>query len=1178
MTEHQLPPGFMVIHSNQPELLRQLVVNWMKTHPLNPLEDEVILVQSNGVAQWLKQALAADVSESFDSGCGIAAALQVTLPSRFIWRAYRAVLSQNQIPETSAFDKPLLIWRLMRLLPQLAETEGYEPLRRFLRQDDDLRKRYQLAERLADLFDQYQVYRADWLETWARGQNVMLDYHGTSTPLPAEQIWQPMLWRALQNDVGAASNTSRAAVHERFLDAIANLELRPEKLPRRVILFGLSSLPKQALEVLLGISRWTQVILCVNNPCEHYWANILTDKDYFRREQRRHQPKPGMPDQIKEDELHLHAHPLLAAWGKQGRDYIALLDEMDSPSQYQKLFADNGQRIDLFESHGSDCLLNQLQDDIRELRSVSESRSAWPAIDPALDQSIRFHVVHSPQREVEVLHDQLLAAFDADPTLKPREIIVMVPDINQYAPHIQAVFGQVAVSDDRHIPYTIADQGKRQQAPLVYALEFLLGINESRLAVSDILDLLNVPALRQRFGITEADLPLLQQWIAQANIRWGLNGEHRDNLDINLHTGKEQNTWLFGLKRMLLGYVVGSDPTGRSENDWHEIEPYGEIAGLDAALVGPLAQLLTQIERLLQVFSTPAPPAAWADRLRNLLLDFFEATDTDESYLLLQLQTALEQWLIACEDAGLSETLPLSVVRDFWLSQIDQGGLSQRFFAGSLTFATLMPMRAIPFRRIYLLGMNDGDYPRIFTAMDFDLMARDYRPGDRSRREDDRYLFMEALLSAREHLHISWVGRSIHDNSERPPSVLVSQLRDHIAACWPLVEKYKEKSLLDALTVEHRLQAFSKDYFDKTNELFTYAREWRPATVITSNAVIDTVLSPQVFEAPVNLGQLIAFMKDPVKTFMRERLGVFYEIEDLTAKDQEPFAVDALSQWAMQDELIQVRLDAKRRGEEESAAVQRQLDRLHRQGLLPIGTAGNMTQQQLKEPLDQLFELYDAACQAWPNASEDEDIIFTHTVEGQAIEIQGRLCQLFSNGEQRCRIEIISSNLIKNNAYRHDKLIPAWVQHLAGHLDGQAMTTQLIGKNGQVILRPLQPEHAKQHFIALIEAYVVGLRSPLPYAAQTGLTWLARQGNEFNGPLEQYLSDQAIAAAQKCYEGDDYSPGEREKNAYLQRIFPSFECLWSEGDFSVWVARLLMPLRDHVGEKADKSQANGGKA
>ncbi|WP_029646819.1 exodeoxyribonuclease V subunit gamma [Methylomicrobium lacus] len=1177
MTDSQLTPGFMIIHGNQPELLRQVIVSWMKAHPLDPLEDEVILVQSNGIAQWLKQALAADESASLTGGCGIAAALQTLLPSRFVWQAYRAVIGKDAVPDASPFDKPLLVWRLMRLLPRLTQEKGYEPLARFLSQDSDQRKRYQLAERLADLFDQYQVYRADWLAAWAEGRNILIDYQASQTPLYEEQVWQPMLWRALQADVGDGSHTSRAAVHQRFLVLASGLARRPDDLPRRVIVFGLSSLPKQSLEVLMAISQWTQVVLCINNPCEHHWTNILTEKDFLRRIGR-HTKKPTLPENLKEEELHFHAHPLLAAWGKQGRDYISLLDEMDEPGKYRQLFAEIGQRIDLFGPHGEGCLLNQLQDDIRDLRPMSESRHQWPPVDPQRDPSIRFHVTHSPQREVEVLHDQLLAALDADPSLKPREIIVMVPDINQFAPHIQAVFGQLNPADKRYIPYSIADLGKRHQAPLVYSLELLLGIDQSRLAVSEVLDLLNVPAVRKRFNIEESDLLLLHQWIAQANIRWGLHARHRQSLGINFDY--EQNTWTFGLKRMLLGYAVGVDPTGRQANDWNDIEPYGDVAGLDAALAGPLAHLLTKIEALLQTFAKPVAPAEWGERLRNLLLDFFESTDNDETYLLLQLQTSLEQWVDACENAALTEPLTLPVVRDYWLSQIDQGGLSQRFFAGSLTFATLMPMRAIPFRRIYLLGMNDGDYPRTHPAMDFDLMAKDYRLGDRSRREDDRYLFLEALLSAREHLHISWVGRSIHDNTERPPSVLVSQLRDHIATCWRLEESAGGKKLLEALTIEHRMQPFSKDYFggnQAKSSLFTYAREWRPtqATRAASAKSSTASLALPVFDVPVSLDQLIGFMKDPVKTFFRERLGVYYELDDLTSEDQEPFSIGPLAQWALQNELIQVRLDAKRQGKSESESVQRQLARVRRQGILPTGSVTELLQEWLAEPLDAMFDQYETACQAWPMPLEDEDIAFEHTVNGQMLKIQGRLTQLFADAEQaRCRIEINTSNLIENKTYRRDRLISAWIQHLAGHLDGQPLTTHLIGKNGQVVLRPLDPEWATRCFKDLIEAYVAGLCFPLPFAPKTALAWLAKGGKGFSGPLNECRSD-AVVAAKKTYEGNHKSPGEAANNPYLQRIYPTLDSLWSDGDFTVWAERLLSPLDENVGKKAETDQGAG---
>lgn len=1174
MTHTPLTPGFMVIHGNQPELLRQLLVDWLKAYPLAPLENEIMLVQSNGIAQWLKQALAEDEGCE-GGGFGIATAIELTLPSRFIWKAYRAVLGRAEIPTMSPFDKSLLTWRLMRLLPQIQQQAVYAPLQRFLRQDDDLKKRFQLAERLADLFDQYQVYRADWLAAWAGQRDVLLDYHGVERPLAAEQAWQPALWRALQQDVGVANQTSRAAVHQRFLQAAAELSDRPVGFPRRLIVFGISALPKQALDVLQTIARWTQVVLCVNNQCEHFWGNILTEKEYWRTASKRHTLKSGMPETIPTEELHCHAHPLLAAWGKQGRDYIALLEELDQPVQYQDLFEAQGQRIDLFDSPGDGCLLNQLQDDFLNLRPLVETQQQWPAVDPAVDQSVRFHICHSPQREVEVLHDQLLAALDADSSLKPREIIVMVPDINLYAPHIQAVFGQIEPTDDRYMPFSIADIGKRQHSPLIAALEGLLTLNESRLPVSEVLDWLNVPALRQRFCIDEADLSLLQHWISEANIRWGLNSEHRQALVLHSTENPAPNTWQFGLQRMLLGYAVGSDTTGRSDNAWNDIEPYADIAGLDAALLGSLSQLYHALDNLLSALSQPKAPADWADCLLQLLQDFFQPTGTEERYLLLQLQESLQAWLEACHDAQFDEPLPITVVGDYWLSQIDQSGLSQRFLGGSLTFATLMPMRAIPFRRIYLLGMNDGAYPRIMPPLDFDLMAGDYRPGDRSRREDDRYLFLEALLSAREHFSISWVGRDIHDNSGRQPSVLVSQLRDHLRNGWRLENSEEPDQLLSALTVQHRLQPFSVAYFDgRDSRLFTYAREWRTAP--SASPAVDHELAAPVFDAPLGLFALASFLRDPAKTFLRERLGVNYDLQDLAVEDQEPFALDPLENWALQDELIRTRLDAKQQEQDEAEAVKRQLTRFQRQGALPGGAFGTIQQTKLEEPLDALFEAYDEACRGWRERLPVLEIAFSHEVDGQILQVQDSLSDMFENlAGERCCLQIVSSNLLEKNGYRLDKVLGAWVYHLAGHLSGQPMTTLLISKNGNVTIKPLKPEEAEKHFTQLLKAYVAGLRQPTPLAAKTGFSWLSKQSDVVQGPLEQ-CDPKAAEAARQSYEGGYNSKGEMGHNPYLQRLFPSFEALWSDGAFSQACIELLKPLRDCVGESGKSKPGKSG--
>ena len=1175
MTTPSLPPAFMALHSHHPEALRDLVLGWTARHPLAPLEDEWVLVQSNGVAQWLKMALAAPVGQG---GSGVAAALRTELPARFIWQAYRAVLGAGGVPAVSPFDKPQLVWRLMRLLPTLLDEEVFAPLRRFLADDDDCRKRHQLAERLADLFDQYQVHRADWLAGWALGdgqQDKIATSRGGVVPVPDALRWQPRLWRALLADVGPrAAASSRVDVHRRFLEAVQGWQGdRPAGLPRRLVVFGISSLPPQSLAVLAALSRWMQVLVCVHNPCAHDWSHTVADKDLLRAPRRRQQRRPGGEGEIADEALHLHAQPLLAAWGKQGRDFIRLLDAHDDPEAYAPRFAALGGRVDCFDANGGVTLLRQLQDDIRDLRPLAETRATWPPVRPQADASIRFHIAHGPLREVEVLHDQLLAAFAADPGLQPREVIVMVPDIAAYAPHVQAVFGLPDRGDARHIPFTLADRGQRHHDPLLGALERLLGLPESRLAVSDVLALLEVPALRARFGIDEAQLPLLRRWVKAANVRWGLHAEQRSRL--GLPPDLARNTWDFGLQRMLLGYAVGQGEA------WEGSVPMDEVGGLDAALLGPLSRLLGALERCWRQLCEPATPADWGDRLRALLQQFFLAEDGPDGFTLLRLGAALHDWQDACQAAALDQLLPLAVVREHWLAQIDAGGFNPPFLAGAVTFATLTPMRAIPFRFVALLGMNDGDYPRSRPPTDFDLMAGDWRPGDRSRREDDRYLFLEALLSARDRLHISWVGRSIRDNQQRPPSVLVSQLRDHLAAGWRLVGDDQPRAqagaaLLAALTLAHRLQPFNPAYFTAGGDerLFSYAREWRAGPADPGPAVDPPAagLPDGGWKGLLTLALLSGFLKDPVRAFFQRRLAIRFEADDPVGDDQEPFALDALENWQLQDELIQVQQAALAAGEPRQAALDAQLDQMALRGELPAGQFGALAQAGLAEPMQKMFDAYARALTAWPQACPDEPLDHLPAGFAEPLRLQDWLGGMRRNAQgERGRLLLDSGSLVRNNQYRHDKLIPFWVAHLAGHLAGEPLTTVVISKAGQVTFSPLDPLLVRQCWAALLGAWQTGHRSPLPLALGCGFDWLGQGGSSAEMP--EAVAWAAREAARRRYE--DHEPefgtfGERDGNAYLARAFPDFAALWSGGQFAVWADALLRPLMD-----APKTQANG---
>ena len=1136
-----LHPGFMIVHGNRLDDLRSLVVNWMRRYPLAPLENEIALVQSNGIAQWLKLALAEDPQEDDLGGCGIAAAIDVQLPGSFMWQLYRKVLGRDEIPEVSLLDKAPLTWRLMRLLPELIERPHFEPLRRFLTDDGDLRKRYQLAERLADLFDQYQVYRADWLKDWAAGNHVLNTARGERKPLAPGNRWQAELWRALLEDVGEQGMAqSRAGVHQRFIERINSLEQPPAGLPSRVIVFGISSLPAQALEALAGLARFSQVLLCVHNPCRHHWADIVADKDLLRHQYKRQQRKQGMPLQLDDESLHQHAHPLLAAWGKQGRDYINLLDSYDDPGSYQGAFSEG--RIDLFSEGHPTTLLNQLQDDILELRPLAETRQLWPEVDLTKDRSVRFHVAHSPQREVEILHDQLLARFSADPTLRPRDVIVMLPAIDTYAPHIRAVFGQLQRNDPRYIPFTLTDQGQRGRDPLLIALEHLLKLPDSRFAVSEVLDLLDVPALRARFGIRESDLPTLHRWIEGAGIRWGLNAEQRATL--GLPEGLEQNSWRFGLRRMLLGYAVGMG------EGCDGIEPYDEIGGLDAALIGPLVALLDALDVACQVLSQPATAAQWGERLHALLQVFFLAEGEHDEFLLMQLQELRDGWLEVCEGVGLQDLLPLTVVREAWLSGLDQGKLSQRFLAGSVNFCTLMPMRAIPFRVVCLLGMNDGDYPRAQQPLDFDLMASDYRPGDRSRREDDRYLLLEALLSARDQLYISWVGRSIRDNSERPASVLIGQLRDHLAAGWRLAgvgdDPQAGEQLLHALTQEHPLQPFSPRYFQKGSALFSYAHEWQLLHRQADEAALpEPGLPPYASDEALTLTQLQDFLRHPVRHFFSQRLKVFFEALEAPTPDEEPFVLDALQRYSASESLLGA---AMADPEQAERALQAQARRLQACGVLPLAGFGEILQAELIQPLPDLLQRHRQLLQRWPSVVEGALPIHfqqgSHRLEGWL----GRVYQ--ADNQSLLSITTVPNTISAGRTLKWHRLIASWVMHLAACAAGYPLHSALLASDITLLLDPLPQAQAAELLGHLLVSRQAAMNAPLPVAAKTAFAWLAQDD-----------PDKALAAAMRAYEGDGRNSfGERSESLALARQFRDFSALSADETFEGWCETLYRPL------------------
>ncbi|MGK5023611.1 exodeoxyribonuclease V subunit gamma [Janthinobacterium sp. RB2R34] len=1117
-----ITPGLLILHGNQLEHLRAAVFQWLRNHPLAPLETDIFLVQSNGVAEWLKIALAEEM--------GVCAATHIALPARLLWESYRSMLGRERVPRISPFDKSPLTWRLMRLLPSLLAEPVFAPLRYFLA-DGDCERRLQLAERLADLFDQYQVYRADWLADWAAGRNVLKTARGEAIALKEDQLWQPQLWRAVNADVEVFErDTGRADIHDAFLAAIAAGELPAGKLPRRVVLFGVSALPYQTLQALAALARHTQVVLAVPNPCQYYWGDIIEGRDLLRASYKRQQQRNGQDlAQLPLEALHAHSHPLLASWGRQGRDFIRMLDEFDEQAHAEG--RDDSLRIDLFGEEQGVTLLQQVQVAIRELRPLLEHEQVPPEVE---DRSIEFHVAHSVQREVEVLHDQLLAMFahSSQSGLRPRDVVVMVPDIDVFTAAIHAVFGQHRRTDARFIPFEIGDVKDRSVNPLLVALEWLLQLPLQRCRQSEVRDLLDVPALAARFGLQGDDLDTLGAWIEGAGVRWGLDREHRAGL--GLGAAGEQNAWIFGVRRMLLGYASGGGAS------FDGIEPYAEVGGLDAALAGSLAQLVEALLHWRAVLAQSRTPAEWGVQARSLLASFFDAGDEGDRLTLAQLEGALQGWLEICEHAGFVETVPLDILRVAWLGALDEPTLNHQFVSGGVTFCTLMPMRAVPFRVVCLLGMNDGDFPRRAPKADFDLLAVPgmARPGDRSRRDDDRYLMLEALLAARDKLYVSWVGRNVRDNSEQPPSVLVSQLRDYLAAGWSL------DSDLSTLTTTHALQPFSRRYFEDGG-LLTYAGEWRIAHAEAGQSPDSLALGPYELDpgTRLSLGELASFVRQPVKYFFRRRLSVHFADAAMLGEDEEPFGLNALERYLLEDTMLgdggtEEALDEVRAG------LQARADKLAREGVLPIGLIGRQVQEQLVDALVPVRSAWLSLRASFPEVAAKRAI----TLPFGELLVEDWLDKLRGNGRDIAWLEQISSKVMdKSGLARGDKLMLMWLRQLAAAAIGFPVTGYLVARDAIVSMAPLEPAASREALAAVLALWREGMNHPLPTACKTGLA-LVQEGDP-----------------RAVYDGGFDMAGEREELC-LARLWPEFAALAAEEAWQDCSRELYGPLADWLRE------------
>lgn len=850
-------PGLNIFTSNRLEILAEQLSRiigspFSNTLP-SPLSREIIVVQSKGIGRWLSMELARHN--------GISANIFFPFPNTCLNEVFKKLMPD--MPEESLFDPDIMTFRIMDILPECRHRSGFESIQKYLADDKNKQKLFQLSEKISETFDQYLVFRPDIIFKWEEGK---------------EDHWQAKLWRDL---ISGSENQHRAWLRKAFIQKVRDRSDKISDLPERIFIFGISYLPPFHTQVFVELSSVVQVIFFVLNPCMVYWADIVSEKEKSRIKRKYVARVSAL------DELHLETgNSLLASMGKQGRDFFELISGFDCES------------YELFEDQAEYDMLSCVQSDILYLRDRKHAENKF-LINVETDTSIQVHSCHSPMREIEVLHDNLLAMFEKNPDLKPKDIIVMTPDIETYAPFIHAVFDAQAY-DSLRIPFSIADRSIREESRIIDSFLSILDLKNSRLGADQIISLLESLGIKEKFEMTESDIQIIRGWINDTRIRWGIDAISRTSLNLPAF---HENTWRAGIDRMLLGYAM----PGHERDMFCGILPYDNIEGNEVKILGRFLEFLDRVFMSVKDLNQAKTLSGWHDALNSIIDRFLPRNDDDIERGIEFIRHLINDILKIQELSDFNENIDIEVIKTYLERRFKREDLGSGFISGGVTFCAMLPMRSIPFKVVCFAGMNNDAFPRGSKILSFDIIAKDPKPGDRLRRNDDKYLFLEALISARKKLYISYVGQSIEDNTQIPPSVVVSELLDYIKEGFYV----PEKCILDHVITKHRLQAFSPEYFKGNSKLFSYAEENFVDSRRTFGSemalhFVSTGLSePSEEWKTLDIETLCFFFTNPAKFLIERRLEIYLEETSPVSDDREAFTLEGIEKYHMEQRLFQ---------------------------------------------------------------------------------------------------------------------------------------------------------------------------------------------------------------------------------------------------------------------------------
>ncbi len=944
---------------------------------------------------------------------GIAANIHYPQVADWIWTLAGTIL--DDLPYQDPYARESLGWQVFTVLPALLGQGAFAPLRRYLDDDHSGIKRWQLAQQIAVCFDRYQAYRPQLIRNWSNGD---------------DDQWQARLWRKII--------TSRNQVHrvdtigsliERLVDNSVAIEL-----PERINLFALSRLAPFFIEFVLALATRTEISLYQHNTTDQYWADLVSEKA---------QAKKRLQNPANAEYLD-SSNSLLASWGRQGQAMQDLLLDLGSVT---------GTEIEDNQAPGSDCILQCLQASLFNLEP--------PAPGTAVDDSISVHICHSPMRECQALHNHLLKLLDRHPDLSSEDVLVMVPEISRYAPYIEAVFQHDANNKRPNLAWNISDISISDDHPLVGIFLQLLKLPDSRFTRSEILAFLECAEIRNQFGIDQQMLEDIISLVESARVHWGIDADQRQALGL---PAIHENSWQQAWDRFFAGYAM-------AETDlWQGIAPIVDVDSDSGVAISRFRYLFERLTYWHEKLGVAADANAWQRRLHQLIEEFFSPRTVADD-LLQPLRNAISE----IGHSGSAELSPALV--SYWMEK--QLAMSQqpgRLYSGGITFCGMRPMRNIPFPVICVLGMQDDAFPRRNHSAEFDLMHHEWRPGDPHKGDEDRYLMLETLLCARRYLYFSYCGRSLKDNSECQPSVLLRELLDYIDTCFGPDDDGQPAS--EQISQIHPMQPFSARNFQP--DMPGYDQYWYDTALhLEGNNPVtrlqawqqEALSSASDFESEINLDKLTRFFNHPIRFFFNTRLGIRISATQASA-DEESFTLQGLQKWKLAGYLADNYLTESRNDAEKFSAL----------GLLPHGRA---------------------ASSEWLAVQAEYRILLDHLENfrgklpaSRSVECRfGGGLSLFGEVEG-CYPKLGLMHFSASKTVKSRALISLWINHLAlcatGQLEQQECSQLLIPAVKGLRFDYLEVPRAKLLLATYIELFRQGFDYPLPVFPDTSYAWASQ--------------------------------------------------------------------------------------